>query len=114
VNAPDPWEFIFAVKPTDDDPYGEGAAIDAIACGLRSLGYEGIRGDEDTTPEWSWPAWARAVYYALEINDAYGVGVVRAVSGWPEADRDALVAADALGGSDAVRQLLGELARPKG
>lgn len=113
MSAPGPWEFVPAA-PTDDDPYGEGAAIDAIARGLRSLGYEGILGDEDMVPAWSWPEWASVVYWALEVDDAHGVSVVRAVAGWSEAERDALVAADALGGPEAARQVLGELARPKG
>ena len=82
------------------------AIDDAIALGLRAMGYENIRGSEDKCASWSWPAWAQAVYQVLEVDDQAGVDLMRAVSEWPEEDRAALEAAEALGGGDAVAQVL--------
>lgn len=84
----------------------EGAVTDAIARGLRAMGYEGILGSEDSCADWSWPGWAQAVYQVLEVDDQAGVDLMRAVSEWPEEERSALEAAEALGGGDAVAQIL--------
>ena len=48
----------------------------------------------------------QAVYQVLEVDDQAGVDLMRAVSEWPEEDRAALEAAEALGGGDAVAQVL--------
>jgi hypothetical protein len=76
----------------------------AVTRGLEAYGFAVSPIDDGSDPEDCWPDWAVAVYYA--VRAAYEVQAIRIVAESHPDVRDAVLAAQALGGSNAVGQLV--------
>jgi hypothetical protein len=97
MSNPDPWE----VHQDDyQDPWE--AREEAINRGLRACGFNV---DENVdTPSDRWPRWAAQAYFSFPPS--VEVTAVRVLAEGPPEMRDAVEAAYALGGSQAVNDLL--------
>lgn len=102
MSEPDPWK----VYRGDDQDAWE-ARQDAIDRGLRACGWTVFDAYEAHEPRW--PQWAACVYHSFPAS--VEVVAVRVVAEGPKNVRDAVVAAYALGGWEAIRDFVESLLR---